>query len=95
MSRELIDLLEKEEHPLRDRIWETLKVVSDDIATAFAIDCSFRAYACAAYTADDAADAAVHGSVYAYASTAYADENIKEQENQVDALIMLIKRWDK
>ena len=79
----IIDFLELEKITHRDKIWVSVRVLPRELVEVFAIDCAFSASA--TYAAADAAYAAATDAAAAYAAA--------ERENQVDALIMLIKGW--
>jgi len=90
----ILEFLELKNITATDKIWVSVRVMPRFLVEVFAIDCAFSAYAAAdaAYAAADAADAADADAAYADAAAAYAAATAVEQDNQVDALIMLIKR---
>jgi len=96
---DILDFLELENITALDKVWVSLKLLPRDIVEIFSIDCAFRADAAyAVYVVyADAADAAAAAdaacaAAYAAADAADAtDARLQERENQVDALIMLIK----
>lgn len=97
----LLDFLELDKISAKDKIWVSVRVMPRFLVEVFAIDCAFRADAADAHAAravasasDDSANysagAAASSAAYAAAAadnSAYA----AERENQIDALIMLIK----
>jgi hypothetical protein len=96
--------LELDKITAQDKIWVAVRVLPRFLVEVFTIDCALSAYAAdaaydayaAAYTAAaDAADyasyAASYTASYAASYTAYDAAYAVERENQVDALLMIIK----
>jgi len=101
----ILEFLDLDRISAQDKIWVAIRMMPRFLVEVFAIDCAFSAYAAlavetaadAAYYAADAAydaNAAADAAYYAADADAAADDadaNAAERENQVDALIMLIK----
>ena len=89
---DILDFLELENITATDKVWVSVRVMPRFLVEVFAIDCAFydadAADAAAAAADADAAYAAADAAAYAAYAALYADA---ERENQVDALIMLIK----
>jgi len=91
---DIVEFLELEKISLRDKIWVTVRVMPRFSVEVFAIDCALSAASAAASSSLYAASYAAVDAAYAAESAAYAAESAartQELENQVDALIMLIK----
>jgi len=86
---DILEFLELEKISAIDKIWVTIRVMPKFLVEAFAIDCAFSAYA-SSDASSDASSLRAASEVATYAATLYASKT-QELENQVDALIMLIK----